>query len=137
MKCKVFAVCVVVTTFAALISGGTGCIAIAAEQGDFPLLIDENFSTGVARWEPASPEGWKIIDIDGGKAYSEFHSIDISKKLPHRSPWNIALLKDFVVSDFVLEVRMRKQPKTIRTAMRVWSLDIKTLRISITCTLPR
>jgi hypothetical protein len=78
------------------------------EVAKFPLLLDENFSSGAARWTPASPEGWKIIDIDGGKAFSEFKNINIEKKLPHRSPWNIALLNDINVGDFVLEVKVRE-----------------------------
>jgi hypothetical protein len=73
-----------------------------------PLLLDENFSTGADRWKPASAEGWKLIDLDGGKAFSEFKNVDITKKLPHRSPWNIAMLKDINVGDFVLEVKMRE-----------------------------
>jgi hypothetical protein len=75
---------------------------------NLPLLLDENFSQGADRWQPASPEGWKIIDIDGGKAYSEFKNVNITKKLPYRSPWNIALLKDITVGDFVLEIKMRE-----------------------------
>jgi hypothetical protein len=83
----------------------------SAAVGDWPLLMDENFSSGVQHWEPASPEGWKLIDIDGGKAFSQFKNIDISKRLPHRSPWNVALLKDFVVSDLVMEVKVRETAK--------------------------
>jgi hypothetical protein len=78
-----------------------------------PLLLDENFSKGADRWAPAAPEGWKIIDIDGGKAYSEFKSVDLTKRTPHRSPWNIALLKDVVVGDFVLEVKLRETAKEV------------------------
>jgi hypothetical protein len=94
-----------------LISTAEGADGGSSSAADLPLLLDENFSQGAERWEPASPEGWKIIDIDGGKAYSEFKNIDISKKLPHRSPWNIALLKDFTVTDFVLDVKMRETAK--------------------------
>jgi hypothetical protein len=73
--------------------------------------LDENFSKGADHWQPASPEGWKVIDVDGGKAFSEFKNVDITKKLPHRSPWNIALLKDIYVGDFVLEVKVRETAK--------------------------
>lgn len=87
------------------------CAALAADTNGLPKLLDENFSTGSEHWQPASPEGWKLIEVDGGKAFSEFKSVDISKKLPHRSPWNIALLKDVVVSDFVLDVKVRETAK--------------------------
>jgi hypothetical protein len=78
---------------------------------ELPLLLEEHFTDGAGRWEPASSEGWKVIGIDGGKAFSQFKNIEISKKLPHRSPWNIALLKDFTVTDFVLEVKVRETAK--------------------------
>jgi hypothetical protein len=79
-----------------------------------PLLLDENFSNGADRWKPASEEGWKLIDLDGGgKAFSEFKNVDLTKKLPHRSPWNIAMLKDINVGDFVLEVKLRETATTL------------------------
>ena len=76
-----------------------------------PLLLDENFASGADKWKPASSEGWKLIDIDGGKAFSEFKNTDITKNLPYRSPWNIAMLKDTNVGDFVMEVKMRETAK--------------------------
>lgn len=78
-----------------------------------PLLLDENFANGADKWKPASPEGWKLIDIEGGKAFSEFKNTDITKKVPHRSPWNIAMLKDINVGDFVLEVKLRETSTTL------------------------
>jgi hypothetical protein len=110
IACVALSLCAVLARHE-LISTAEGADGGSSSAADLPLLLDENFSQGADRWEPASPEGWKIIDIDGGKAYSEFKNIDISKKLPHRSPWNIALLKDFTVTDFVLEVKMRETAK--------------------------
>ena len=77
-----------------------------AAAPNMPLLLDEDFSKGADRWAPAWPEGWKIIDIDGRKAYSEFQNPEL--KPPKRSPWEIALLKEIEVGDFVLEVKMRE-----------------------------
>ncbi len=75
---------------------------------DLPLLLDENFSKRADRWSPASPEGWKLIDENGQKIFSEFKNVNIEKKLPHRSPWNIALLKDVNVGDFIMDVKVRE-----------------------------
>jgi hypothetical protein len=80
----------------------------SAAASKLPLLLEEDFSHGADRWAPASKEGWKLIDTDDGKVFSEFKNIDIGKKLPHRSPWNVALLKDAVVGDFVLEIKARE-----------------------------
>jgi hypothetical protein len=88
--------------------------ADAADQttgsmSNLPLLLDENFSSGADRWQPASPEAWKVIDLEeGGKAFSSFKVTNLTKKLPFRSPWDVALLKDLSVGDFVLEVKMRE-----------------------------
>lgn len=80
----------------------------SSSVNNMPLILDETFSQGADRWQPASPEAWKIIDIDGGKAFSSFKVTDLTKKLPHRSPWDVALLKDINVSDFVMDVKMRE-----------------------------
>ena len=96
----------------------------------YPLVLDENFSHGADRWKPASAEGWKIIDLDGGKAFSRFKIVDITKKLPHRSPWNIAMLKDINVGDFVLEVKLRETaPRTscIAIVAGVWLSESRAL----------
>jgi hypothetical protein len=83
--------------------------AASSAVNNMPLLLDENFSQGADRWQPASPEAWKIIDLEGGgKAFSSFKVVDLTKKLPHRSPWDVALLKDITVAGFVLEVKMRE-----------------------------
>jgi hypothetical protein len=89
---------------------------VAADKSDakgdtnhgLPPLLDEDFSKGADRWEPISPEGWKIIDENGQKLLSQFKIIDATKKLPHRSPWGIAFLKDMTLGDFVLEVKLRE-----------------------------
>jgi hypothetical protein len=76
------------------------------QEADLPLLLSEDFEKGADRWEPMEPKNWKILETDGGKVFSHF----IRKgeyKPPHRSPVNIALLKDFVVGDFVLEARLQ------------------------------
>jgi hypothetical protein len=75
-----------------------------------PLLLEEDFSGGFERWKPTEPKAWKLIDVDGGKAFSQF-----VKKTPYkpkyRSPFNIAILKDVVVSDSVLEVKVQSTIK--------------------------
>src|SRR3954469_14196587 len=72
---------------------------------DLPLVLDEKFANGEDRWQPADPKGWKLIDAGGGKALSLFAQNDV--KTPHRSPRNIAVLKDLPVGDCVMEVTLR------------------------------
>jgi len=77
----------------------------ADEPGKLPLLVEENFSLGADRWEPTDPAAWKVIDLEGNKVYSQFRASKY--RPPHRSPYNISLLKDVVVGDFVLEARLQ------------------------------
>ncbi|HYT90413.1 MAG TPA: hypothetical protein VEL76_17035 [Gemmataceae bacterium] len=95
-------------TFATTILG-------AAAAGDrpkareLPLLFTDDFSKGVAAWEPTDPKAWKLIDIGKGKAFSQFQQSKY--KPPFRSPLNIALRKGVAVGDFVLEALVKSTAK--------------------------
>ncbi len=70
-----------------------------------PLLVHEDFAQGADRWQPSDPKAWKISTVDGRQVFSQFAASNF--KPPHRSPFNIALLKDERVGDFVLDARLR------------------------------
>lgn len=80
-------------------------ILAGGPQADLPLLLEEDFEKGADRWEPTDPKAWKLADGPTGKCLSQFRQSDY--KPPFRSPFNIALLKGFIVGDFVLEARVR------------------------------
>ena len=92
-----------------LVLGALLPAAAPALQDDLPLLLNEDFEAGADRWEPTDPKAWKIVDGPTGKAYGQFQKS--AYKPPHRSPLNISLLKDVVVSDFVLETRVQSTIK--------------------------
>jgi hypothetical protein len=74
-------------------------LALAA---DLPLLVEEGFENGAARWKLTDDDAWKIIDSGkDGKAFSLFQQSKY--KPPHRSPFNIARLDDVEVTEFRLE----------------------------------
>ncbi|MCC7085988.1 MAG: hypothetical protein IT427_13380 [Pirellulales bacterium] len=76
----------------------------------WPLVLDENFSAGSSQWQPTDPSGWKLFDVEGGKAFGL--SNKSSKYKPeHRSPENIAILSNVVVSDCVLEAKVQSTVK--------------------------
>jgi hypothetical protein len=76
---------------------------------ELPLLFRDDFTKGAARWEPTDPGAWKVVKTDKGNVYSQFR---MSKyKPPHRSPHNLALVKDLSVGDFVLEVAVQSTGK--------------------------
>jgi hypothetical protein len=76
---------------------------------ELPLLIREDFERGSDRWQPTDPSAWRIVDGPRGKMYQLFRQS--SYQPPHRSPVNFALLKDVIVSDFVLEMRLQSTVK--------------------------
>lgn len=77
----------------------------AAVAEDLPLLFHEDFEQGADRWEPTDPAAWKILKTDEGHVYNQHKQSQY--KPPHRSPLNIALLKDVLVGDFVLEAKLQ------------------------------
>lgn len=91
-------ICFAFLTLALVLPG-----SLPAEQ---PVLLKEDFSGGAVRWEPTDAKAWKITRLDDGNAV--FENLGGSKyEPPHRSPKNIALLKDIVVGDFVLTAKVQ------------------------------
>ncbi len=79
-------------------------------RAELPVLFTDDFSKGADHWEPTDPKAWKIAKLDDGNAV--FENLGGSKyEPPHRSPFNIALLKDIIVGDFVLTARVMTTKK--------------------------
>ena len=70
-----------------------------------PVVYSEDFEKGAGNWQPFDPDQWKVKKTDQGQVYSQFEKKS-KYKPPHRSPTNIALLKDVVVSDFELKTKV-------------------------------
>jgi hypothetical protein len=82
-----------------------GAASLAAAEPDLPLVYEDDFEKGAGNWEPTDAEAWRIAETDRGKVYNQFKNSKY--KPPHRSPLNISLLKDVVVGDFVLTVKVQ------------------------------
>ena len=82
-----------------------GTLAIAAGQDELPLIFEDNFEQGADNWQPTDAAAWKITQTDRGKVYNQFRNSKY--RPPHRSPHNISLLKDVLVGDFVLTVKVQ------------------------------
>jgi hypothetical protein len=76
---------------------------------DLPALLTEDFETGADRWEFSDPKAWKVQKTEKGNVLSLFERT--TPKVPHRSPFAIALLKDMTVGDFVLEADLQSTVK--------------------------
>lgn len=78
-------------------------LSARAEDPKYPLVFSEDFEKGAEKWKPNDPAGWRVDDEPGhGKVYHQFKK-ESAYKPKYRSPFNISILKDEKVSDFVLE----------------------------------
>ncbi len=82
-----------------------GAAAAAVGQDQQPLIFEENFENGADRWQPTDAAAWQIKQTDAGHVYSQFKKRS-DYEPPHRSPYNVSLLKDVYVGDFVLEAKV-------------------------------
>ena len=75
-----------------------------AGEKQLPLVFEDDFRKGADRWQPTDPAAWKVVKTNTGQYYSQFQ---LSKyKPPFRSPLNISLIKDLLVTDFVLTAKV-------------------------------
>jgi hypothetical protein len=77
----------------------------AKELHGLPLLFSDDFESGADRWEQSDREAWKVVVQKGNRVYNQFQQSQV--KTPVRSPFNRAMVKDLVVGDFVLDVRLQ------------------------------
>ncbi|MBX3440185.1 MAG: hypothetical protein KF861_22035, partial [Planctomycetaceae bacterium] len=81
------------------------CTAISADEPP-SVRFHETFEKGVDRWEPTDAKAWTIKTLDDGtRAY---HLLGNSQYTPpHRSPFNVSLIKELQFEDFVLTARVQ------------------------------
>ena len=83
--------------------------AVAAEKSDLPLVFEDDFEKGADAWQPTDADAWRISETDGGKVYNQFKNS--TYRGPHRSPYNISLVKGVSVGDFTLTVKVQSTNK--------------------------
>jgi hypothetical protein len=77
----------------------------ANDPAPAPLLVFEGFEEGAARWEPFDPKAWHVQRDGEDHIFAQVGQA--SYQPPHRSPFNVALLKEVVVGDFTLDLQVR------------------------------
>lgn len=71
-----------------------------------PLLLHEDFtSKDATKWELADPKAWRFVDQDGNAVFNQFEQSKV--QTPVRSPFNRAVVKDLVVGNCVLDVKLQ------------------------------
>ncbi len=87
----------------------SGTSSTAEEK--YPLVFEEDFEKGAKRWQPTDPKAWRVVEVPKkGNVYNQ-HKKRSKYNPPHRSPYNMALVKDLVLSDFVLEADLQSTIK--------------------------
>jgi hypothetical protein len=76
-----------------------------ASADELPVVYQEDFEKGADHWQPLDARQWQIKKTDKGQVYSQ-HEKKSEYKPPHRSPTNVALLKDVVVGDLELTAKV-------------------------------
>ena len=76
---------------------------------DWPVVVREDFEHGASRWEPTDASAWRIIQTARGAAFNQFKQSEYAP--PHRSPRNIAWLRDMHVGDFVFQAELQSTKK--------------------------
>ena len=71
-----------------------------------PLVFEEDFESGAARWRMTDAKAWEVIEENGNHALALQRSSDYKPKV--RSPLSIALASDVNVGSFVLEATVKQ-----------------------------
>jgi hypothetical protein len=90
------------------------CLLLAVSTSDagnpkLPLLFTDDFEKDADRWQPTDAKAWKLVQTKEGRHYSQFQNSKYTP--PHRSPLNIALIKDLRVTDFDFEAKVQSTGK--------------------------
>jgi hypothetical protein len=87
-----------------VVTFGHAPLLLAADE--LPVVFEENFEKGADHWQPLDAKQWQIKKTDKGQVYSQ-HEKKSEYKPPHRSPTNVALLKDVNVGELELTAKVR------------------------------
>lgn len=73
---------------------------------DYKLVYEQGFDMpqALAGFDQTDPSAWRISDTAGNKSLELFGKSNYAARV--RSPFNIAVIKDLVLGDFVLEVKL-------------------------------
>lgn len=96
IPCRWCATCLLVSLCRAALSGS-------------PVVVEDFESGKLDRWTFTDPKAFRISEGDRGKCLELFRKPDYSPKV--RSPLGLAILNEPVLSDFVLNVRLRSTVK--------------------------
>ena len=75
-------------------------------RNGLPLIFEEDFESGDARWYMTDPEAWSVVKEDGNHVLALQRASNYQPKV--RSPLSIALVSDLIVGSFVFEATLKQ-----------------------------
>jgi hypothetical protein len=97
--------------FSSLLLAASLCAETPPSLHGLPLVFQEDFEQGRARWEVTDEKSWTHRVVDGNAVFG-INRRESDSKPPYRSPLHIALLKDVTADDFVLTFKVRSTRDT-------------------------
>ncbi len=99
------------------------CVAQDEVRG-MKLVFSDDFERGRDRWETTDDSSWDLTKS------SDNQTLSINKRVSnytpkHRSPHNIAWLKDLELKSFAIKLKVRSTKDTVITATVAFSLRSK------------
>lgn len=92
------------------------CLLLSATAlpaiGQSPRVVfEEDFESGIDRWQLLDPDTWRIVEHDGN------HALEITErgsayKPPVRSPGHVALIKDLELGNVQIDFKVRSTKDT-------------------------
>ncbi len=88
------------------VNGRASIPKLECALANLPPVYSDDFEKGRDAWSTTDEAAWKIVETEnGGHCFSLFKQS--AYEPPHRSPINIAFLKDKVVGDFELKAKVK------------------------------
>jgi hypothetical protein len=78
---------------------------------DMSLVFSEDFDKGHDRWELTDDKAWTLRKVDGNNVFG-LNKRQSDYKPEFRSPYNIALIKDLELTDFVITFKVKSTKDT-------------------------
>ena len=108
MQVRVLSLMVVVVSVGAAV-GVTACADETSKA--LPVVVTEDFENGGDNWDTTDPASWDHRKVDGNGVFG-LNKRKSNYEPPHRSPHNIALLKDVELADFEITFKVKSTNDT-------------------------
>ncbi len=77
-----------------------------AADTQLPKVFEDDFEQGTGNWQPTDPDAWRLRKTASGTVYSQFKKKS-NYEPPFRSPYNMSLVQNVRVTDFVLDAKVQ------------------------------